>query len=221
MKRPAIRSFAARVLGYAEWLLPQGKAEWARAMRSELQHIDGDHEALKWALGCLLASIKMRSSAMVLGNFRVSRWVLALEMALCFVPLSLGWFDIVFGQSGVVRLNADIVERYFFAVPGGTTMLILIFATAILGVLGPVGVLLALRAIVLNQPVRSRQIAYAVIAGSVLVGAVLLAQTLLFGSIATVPEIAGMLIMFSALPAAGMAHLAHLGGAPTDQALPA
>ena len=132
-------------------------------------------------------------------------------MALCFVPLTFGWLDVVFGQSGIVRLNADIVERYFFAVPGGTTALIFMLATAILGVLGPIGALFALRALVLNQPVRSRRIAGAVIAGSVLLGVVLLAQTLVMGSAAGVPEIAGMLIMFSALPAAGMAHLA-LGG---------
>lgn len=217
MNRSAIRPFAARVLRHAEWLLPEGQAEWARAMRSELQQIDDDHEALAWALGCLLASIKMRSSAMVLGNFRVSRWVLALEMALCFVPLTLGWIDVVFGQSGIVRLNSDIVERYFLAVPGGTTMLILISATAILGLLGPVGVLLALRAIVLNQPVRSARIAGAVIAGSVLLGVVLLAQHSAAGAV----DIAGMLIMFSLLPAAGMAHLTHLGGALNDRPLAA
>jgi hypothetical protein len=222
VKRPAaIRSVAARLIRLAERLLPREKAEWAEAMRSELHHIDGNYEALGWAFGCLLSSIKLRINAMELGSLRVSRWVLTLEMALCFGPLTLGWFDIVFGQSGVARLNAVIIEKFFLGTPGGTTALAFMVTAAILGVLGPVGAVLALRAILLNRPLRSRSIGITVIAGSILVGVVLLAQSLVLDSRAGVAEIAGMLVLFSVLPAAGTAHLTHLGRANTNRELPA
>jgi hypothetical protein len=46
-------------------------------MRSELEHIDGDFEALRWAIGCVVASWVERSRAMDLFRSPAARAVLA------------------------------------------------------------------------------------------------------------------------------------------------
>jgi hypothetical protein len=43
-------------------VLPPARSIWAEAMRNELEHIDGDFEALKWAAGCVLAGYVERSN---------------------------------------------------------------------------------------------------------------------------------------------------------------
>jgi hypothetical protein len=37
-------------------MLPPSRSPWAEAMKSELDHIDNDLEATKWAAGCVIAS---------------------------------------------------------------------------------------------------------------------------------------------------------------------
>jgi hypothetical protein len=208
-----IRSLAIRVLAYAEALVPKHASQWGQAMRCEMQQIDRDTEALEWALGCFVASIKARFGAMNLGTLRVSRCVLTLEMAMCFVPLTLGWLDIVFGRSGIARLDAALITAYFLQAPSGATMLTLVLIEAIVGVIGPVGAVLALRVIALNRPLRGDSLSKLLVHASILIGVVLLAQTLLLDSMAGIAEVAGVLVLFSALPAAGFAHLSYLGRA--------
>src|SRR5690606_17034453 len=192
------------------------RARWARAMSAELhhvQHIDGDYAALAWAIGCLISSIKVRANSMDVGNLRISRWVLAPEFALCFAPLTFGWLDVMFGMSGVVRLDWDIVQRYFLAEPGGLIALLTIGAQAVLGVLGPIGLWFALRLVVLNRPLRNRAFGAALIGAAALIAVVFLANQAILGSIATAWDMAGTLILFSFLPAAGVLHLLYLGRA--------
>lgn len=55
-----LRALADRVIRSAERLMPAAQAQWAAAMRSELEHIDRDRDALLWALGCWLSCLKMR-----------------------------------------------------------------------------------------------------------------------------------------------------------------
>jgi hypothetical protein len=124
-------------------LLPITRADWAKAMNSELDRVEDDRDALVWAFGCLVAGFKERVNVMFVGNLRISRWVLTAEMLLCFVPLTMGWLDAIGGDSGIVRLNMDIVQKYFLDVRGGTLVLVTMMAGAILGVLGPIGLLVA------------------------------------------------------------------------------
>jgi pimeloyl-ACP methyl ester carboxylesterase len=49
------RRLAARLLRHAAWVLP-GAGPWAEAIRHELDYIEGDAAALRWAVGGLLAS---------------------------------------------------------------------------------------------------------------------------------------------------------------------
>lgn len=192
---------------------PRERNGWARAMAAELHHVDGDYAAFMWSVGCLISSITMRAHSMIVGNLRISRWVLAPELALCFVPLTFGWLDVVFGASGVVRLDMNVVDRYFLAEPGGLTALLTIGAQAALGVLGPIGLAFALRLVVLNRPLRNRALGAVLLTAAALIAAVFIANQAILGSIATAWDVAGTLILFSLLPAAGIFHLLYLGRA--------
>ena len=102
------RSAAVALATVAGSLLePTARREWGRAMRAEIDHIDGDFTALRFAGGCLLAGFALRGAFMILGTLRVSPFVLALEMLACFGPLTLGWFAVMFDpNSGVAYLDS-------------------------------------------------------------------------------------------------------------------
>jgi len=53
------RRLAVSLVQHASWVLP-GAGPWAEAMRHELDYIDGDAAALRWAMGGLLASYRAR-----------------------------------------------------------------------------------------------------------------------------------------------------------------
>jgi hypothetical protein len=59
------RKIARRLTSYAAHVLPHQRADWAKAMASELDHIRDDHSALRWAVGCLFASFIARAKFMV------------------------------------------------------------------------------------------------------------------------------------------------------------
>ena len=149
---------------------------------------------------------------MQIGNLNVSRPVLALELAVCFAPVTLGWLDVVAGQSGVVRLDADTVRSYFLGYPGGGIALATIAAEAVLGIVGPIGLLLGIGAVALGRPLTNRALGNALSTAAALIGAVLVANKLLLGSILTAADLIGAIVLFSLLPLVGVRHLLHLGG---------
>ena len=54
------RRFAVKLAQHASWLLSGAQSPWAAAMRRELEYIDDDSAALRWALGCVAASYRAR-----------------------------------------------------------------------------------------------------------------------------------------------------------------
>lgn len=129
--RPVVRSLAMQLVAHAQKVLPRNRADWARAMHHEVEHISGDPVALAWALGCVVASYMERAKTMISSDARVSRWVLSFEMLCCFVPLTflfaatvmnLGHLD---GATAIVALTVAIT--------------------------GPVGLIFAFKLIVLNR----------------------------------------------------------------------
>jgi hypothetical protein len=54
------RRLAAKLAQHAAWVLPGARSPWADAMRRELDYIGDDRAALRWALGCILASYRAR-----------------------------------------------------------------------------------------------------------------------------------------------------------------
>ena len=154
---------------------------------------------------------------MTLGNLKISRWVLLPELALCFVPLAFGWYSEVFGaSSGIFNLTPEIIRQFFLSTPRGTFMLIYMLGEAVLGLLGPVALALGTAFIVVGRPVLGRRQAIVLLAVAGLL-ALLFTARLLFNVVyldSTTENLGGYatsLLMFSLLPAAGIAHLWYLG----------
>ena len=54
------RRLAVQLVQHAASALPGARAPWAEAMRRELDYIADDSAALRWALGCIIASYRTR-----------------------------------------------------------------------------------------------------------------------------------------------------------------
>ena len=123
---------AVRLVRHAAKVLPPNREHWADAMAAELAHIPDDPAALKWALGCVLASYSERIQHMTTVKPGLSRWVLFVEM-LCFLAMpTLGFFDV-------------LTPPYY--APLRVTVFILSIA-----LLGPVALVVAFKTVVLNRP---------------------------------------------------------------------
>ena len=143
-------------------------------------------------------------------------WVLFLEMMLCFVPLTYAWLDTTFGASGVVYLNSEVIDRYLLEVPVSGGIIALMIAGACVGVIGPIGLALAGRAVLAGAGLTNR------IAGTIMIAAVALfglASIVLRlvagkGAYAATPD---FLILIVVLPIVGIAHLMWMArGAPAN-----
>ena len=62
-KQPFARRVAMVLVTHAANALPNRRADWAHAIRNEIQHVSGDFNALGWALGCVIASYSERINA--------------------------------------------------------------------------------------------------------------------------------------------------------------
>src|SRR3977135_4558396 len=54
------RRVAGKLARHATCVMPGARSPWADAMRRELDYIGDDPAALRWALGCILASYRAR-----------------------------------------------------------------------------------------------------------------------------------------------------------------
>jgi hypothetical protein len=190
----------------ASGLMPENRTDWARAMRSELGSLESDYLAVRWAAGCLAVAIRSRVSEMMIGKLRISKWVLAAEMACCFVPLTLFWLLILLDGS----VSPAILRQYFTA-PDGIIVLVYTLSVAVLGISGPVGLAIALRYIALGHLVRSRVPGVMLIAGAALLGIVYVGTTLVLGGPGRWVSWLGGVLLFAVLPIVGATHLRYLG----------
>jgi hypothetical protein len=200
--------FSSACLRLAAWLLGNQHQDWARAMRAEFEHVDKTDRA-GWAFGCLIAAIHQRFVSMQTGTLRISRSVLLLEMLLCFLPLTLGWLDVVFGSSGVVHLNSGIIERHFLDTPLNTSVLGMMIGAAVIGCVGPVGLFLTLRAVSTGTGLRNRSLGISMIAGVAAYAAASVILRLIGGPGAYAAD-ASFILLVIVLPAIGIAHLMYL-----------
>jgi hypothetical protein len=167
---PQSRRLTLALMRLATQLLPKTRADWARAMHAELDRIGDQQEAFAWALGCVLAGLKERINVMITSHPKISRWILAPEMLLCFIPLTIGWRDGIVGSSAIVRLDLYVVHRYFLDVPGGTLILIAMLTGVVMATVGPLGLFAAFRLIVWGRPPRSEWVRACLVIGPILYG---------------------------------------------------
>lgn len=200
----------------AVWLFPASRLDWANAMGAELERLENDGQAFFWAVGCVIAALKERVSAMSAGNLKIPRWILIPEMLLCFVPLTLGWLDAILatlGFFGVIRLNG----QDFATVHGGALAMVPIVAGVVFGALGPLGLIAAYRLIVRGPQANSRWIRYALIFAPLLYGVLILSTRLVIGDLDALASATAdslhfwsAIIFLSALPTWGAAHMLRM-----------
>lgn len=198
-------------LRLATALMSKDDREWSQAMYAELNHVPDD-DRLNWSLGCVIAAMKRRFESMRAGNLQVSRGVLLLELMVCFVPITFGWWDSVFGQSGVIGLNAAGIQEYFLATPLGRAILGMMVGGAVIGLVGPIGLFLSSRAVVTGTGLRSRSLGVAMIAGVTLYIVASLLLRMIVGPGAYAATFS-FVVLIGALPALGIAHLMYLSRA--------
>jgi hypothetical protein len=180
---------AVRLVRHAAKVLPPSREHWADAMAAELAHIPDSAAALKWALGCVLASYSERIQDMTAVKPGLSRWVLCVEMFCFFVMPTLGFFDV-------------LTPPYY--TPWRVTVFILSLA-----LLGPVGLAVAFKTVVLNRPQLPAVAAWAL---RILAAWALLADLayLLARNGATDLDWWRGYILIALLPALAAAHLIYL-----------
>lgn len=212
-----LRRTASFLMRASKKALPPARGDWAEAMHAEFLHIHTDRQALHWAVGCLLVSIKERMSIMITGNLKISRWLLTPEMLLCFLPLTLLWLDGIDGRSGLLRLGRAQIDKYFFATPSGTWLWIALASGIVLATVGPMALIAAFRWIVWRRSVENRALRTALIAAPILVGLMsLIARAASDGAsgfdlaAADAFDFWSGVFLLSVLPALGAAHLLRL-----------
>jgi hypothetical protein len=198
-------------LRLATALMSKDDREWSQAMHAELDRVPDD-DRLIWALGCVIAAIERRFDTMRAGNLQVSRGVLLLELMVCFVPITFGWWDSVFGQAGVARLDPSVIQQYFLATPLGRAILGMMIGGALIGLVGPIGLFLSSRAVVTGAGLRSRRLGVAMIAGVTLYIVASLLLRLVAGPGAYAATFS-FVVLIGALPALGIAHLMYFSRA--------
>jgi hypothetical protein len=129
---------ARRLVKHAALASPKERTDWAQAMINELDYLPPDLSAVSWALGCIYAAYSERTRTMIRSFESLPRWVLALEMLVCFLPLTL--------------LFASVILT---GLHGGFTLPVcLLYCSGAL--LGPLGLLAALRSIFSKSGAMSR-----------------------------------------------------------------
>jgi hypothetical protein len=180
---------ALRLLQHAAKVLPPNREHWADAMAAEIAHIPDDAAALKWAVGCVVASYSERIEDMTTVRPGLSRWVLFVEM-FCFLAMpTFGFFDV-------------LTPPYY--APLRVTVFILSLA-----LLGPVGLVVAFKTVVLNRPRLPTVAAWAL---RILAAWVLLADLMYLLALNGAMDLDWWrgYILIALLPALAVVHLVYL-----------
>jgi hypothetical protein len=115
------RRVAVRLVQHAACVLPGAASPWADAMRRELDYIADDEAALRWALGCVLASYRVSlARRRWLGARTAWRYVAASGVLMLLIGLALQ--DHAGGQTEPPRpaVDAPACDPKPAAVPAGS-----------------------------------------------------------------------------------------------------
>ena len=193
-----MRQLAVALLHLASRMLPPRRREWIRDMRGELECMKSNRGALSWAFGCVLASLQERVLAMLNSNGRISRPVLILEWLMCFGPLTLLW-----AAALTVISSRDHAPLALFV------------ATA-LGTLGPIALIVSLRATASKRQ-NSRRMARVLVVGFAIIVVLQIVSTGARGrfDLQWFSFDFGTFLLVSLLPLFGALHFESLARAKT------
>jgi hypothetical protein len=108
-----VRRLAFALIAHAANVLPPLRSPWGEAMKHELDHIEGDVEALRWAAGCVIASYLERGGRKMNQSFGKSFGTIVRKPS-AFLPLAMSLtalallggayvFALATGQAGLQR----------------------------------------------------------------------------------------------------------------------
>lgn len=186
-RRSIERRIAAGLIAHAAKRLPDDRSVWATAMANEFEHLPDDQSALGWSIGCLFSSYRERIRVMN-NQSPLSGWILGLEMLICFVPMTL------FGLAVIPALATG-------SMPIADAMIFCLVAA-----IGPMGLIVAFRTLVLRRPTSSKLILAAICFFALL-------PILAFESQQTSAAMGDSwreFLLLAVLPAAGWAHLVYI-----------
>ena len=143
---------------------------------------------------------------MLIGNLKVSRWILTPELLFCFLPLSMLWLGFTFQMLKVLLGNMEFIHQYFFGVPGGTAILVMLLSSACLGISGPVGLFVSFRFILFNRTLHRGTLGKIMITSPLVLGIINMSVWKFIGAILP-NDYWAALLLFYILPALGAAHL--------------
>jgi hypothetical protein len=109
LRNSLLRRLSSALIAHAAHVLPSSRSAWAQAMKNELEHIDGDVEALRWAAGCVIASYFERGGRKMNESFgailRKPSAFLPLAMSITALALLGGAyiFAVATGHAGLQR----------------------------------------------------------------------------------------------------------------------
>lgn len=83
------RRIAMKLVRHASRVLPGAQSDWAEAMRREIEYIEDDAAALRWAIGCVTASYATRLAALAQRRWRVSPGPVVAGSALLLMAMAL------------------------------------------------------------------------------------------------------------------------------------
>jgi hypothetical protein len=75
------RRLALSLVRHAVFMLPRRSASWATAMQHEMEYIQQDREALRWAVGCVSTGYLQRIASLNVVQTSILRWALAVFIA--------------------------------------------------------------------------------------------------------------------------------------------
>jgi hypothetical protein len=213
--RPSLtRRLANAVAACALRALPVTRVSWARHMHSEMAYL-GDRAALRWALGCGVAAVKMRITSMMIGDLKISSYVLVPEMLMCFLPLCLLWLLLTVGSVSFMHISGADLHKYFLDPADGRVVLLNMGVAAIVSLLGPIGLIASLWSIFSRRPLKNRFLGAACIVGPVILGLVYFASATFMDPRATQNADTWRALVLLALPALAAVHLMRIGLWPT------
>ena len=186
------RHIALRLLGLASRILPASRREWLRDMQCELEYVKSDRVALDWALGCVWASLWERANAMLNSNGQISKWVLALEWLMCFVPLTLLWGVAIAFLLRYENAPLDIV------------------VATVAGSLGPIALIVSMGATFFEWGAKLGKIARLLTAGFAFLTILQLVNVFVRLKLSWFDLDGSIIVLLNVLPLLGCLHLAHL-----------
>jgi hypothetical protein len=194
------RSLAWRIaLGltaHAARILPPERREWSQAMIAEVDHLPSAGAAIRWAIGCIFAGYieRMRSMNHPIGH--VARWVLSLEMLICFVPVTVLFVGVTLSaERGVWPLTTSL--RY-----GSATLI------------GPIGLVISVLVLVLKRTIgRMTSTALHLLAAWTAVSYLSLALSNGASLLADRWQIFKIFVLVAVLPTLAVVHLTFIAAA--------